>query len=369
MSNDPTIGVAWRRISRAIDSSAAWLERVPLWTYGLLLAVAMVFRSGLYFLPHTNLEEPDGLQGVPWPDALGNAWLTLLKLLDVRERLHYEVLGLLSLAAAIALIVWAAGRYQRATSKWILILILLGPMGAVLTGFGRPDVFLVVGAVLFALGGERRVGTVIVGSVLIVVGNRMQSVALAIGLLLVVVAPQFRSWWRAAFTLLAVSVAGIVSEEVLASQTGRATQSGMFMENLRSSLEGFAVTTPYAIYSLYGIGWLVVIAALIALGWRSALPVAIALIGLPLAAMATTLDGMRVGVGVSALPFLVVALWLVRQMSDSLDQTTLQRALPAFLLVALVMPALNVGGGGVPAPWTYLWFSVEFWSDVLTRSS
>lgn len=369
MSSGQAQVVAWHRVSRAVDISAGWLQRVPLWIYGLLLTVAMVFRSGMYFLPHTNLEEPDGLQGMPWSEALGNAWLTLLKLLDVRERLHYEFLGLLSFVAAVALIVWLAGRYQRDSSKWILILILLGPMGAVLTGYGRHDVFLVLGAVLFVLGGERRFATLIVGSVLIVAGNRLQSLSLALGLAVIVLAPQFRSWGKPTLVLLGTSLAGILGEEVLAAESGRTTQAGMFMGNLQNSLEYFAITAPYIVYSLYGVGWLVVVTALVMLGPRSAAPVVIALIVLPLLAMATTVDGMRVGVGVSAVPFLVLSLWFLRQVRASVDSKALTRALPVFLLIALVMPALNVGGGGVPAPWIYLWFSVEFWSDVLSRSA
>lgn len=368
MPDAHTSSVAVRRLVRAIDASAHWLQRVPLSMYGLLLTAALIFRSGVYFLPHTNLDDPDGLQTMPWSDALGNAWLALLKLLDVRERVHYELLGVLSLALAIVLIVWAASRYQRESSKWILILILLGPMGAVLTGYGRHDVSLVVGAVLFVLGGERRPATLILGSLLIVFGNRLQSLALAIGLAVIVLAPQFRSWWKPMLVLLGMSLVGNLGEEFLADQSGRATQADMFSANLSASVEYFLITAPYIMYSLYGVGWSVVIAALVMAGRRAAMLVGISLIFLPIAAMATTVDGMRVGVGVSSVPFLVVSLWVLRQVRESVDTKFLSRALPIFLVVAVIMPALNVGSGGVTAPWDYMWFSVQFWSDVLSRS-
>lgn len=353
------------RLVHVWQSFASRMDRLPLATFAVVVVFLALFRSGLRFNPSPD---PTDIPDAPWAAGLRDTWLLLLKALGVSTRLQAEILGLLLLTIAVVVIVMTAGSFKPTIAKWVVVGVFLGPMGTTLFIIGSHYTFLVVGAVVFVLGGARRPWTLIVGSLLLVAGNLMQSFATAIMLFLIALVPEFNRWRLPSIVLGIVSSSALAFEALLASRYPVATQIGDFPGLLGRSLEAFATTAPHLVYSLYGVNWIVVFIVLLGVGRLRAAWLALPLFVFPLALVASTFDGSRVAAGLTATQSLVLLVWLVEQLREKNSGRLAMLCLPAFFVVGVITPAIDAFGGGVNAPWFYLWFSANFWIDVMQES-
>jgi len=348
-----------------VDFVVTWLDSLSITSFGWIIFAVAAIRAGISFAPNFDMRQASELRDMGWDVALGNVWVVILKTFGITERVQYEALAFAILVLFVALTIGVVRRLQPRYAKFLFVLVFLGPMGTVMMGFGRHDVFLIFGAILFVAGGPRRPASLLLGAALIVAGNRMQSLVMAVAVLALAALPEFRRWAKPGALLGSFSVLAVLGEEFLADQSGRATQSSQFTGLIGQSLESFVLTAPLLIYAMFGVAWLIVAATVLSLPLLRSLVVLLALVVLPLVAMATTLDGTRVAVGVSAVPLLICTLWVFQRMSQGLREDQTPRVLALWVGVALLTPALSVGAGNVGTPWYYVWFSINFWTDVL----
>ena len=353
----------WFRCLSRFDAGANWIRNRSLTSFTLLLVALLITRAGLFFMPVTNFDTPGELAGTSWSEAASNLWLVLLKVMAVDSRLGFEAVAVCAFGLSVGVIAWLIHRNQRGVERWLLTTVLLGSLGTVLSGYGRADTFLVLGAVIFAAGSLRNPAYAITGALLIALSNKMQSVAMAVALLLLAVLPEFRRWMKPGLVLLALGGIAVGVDSLLAAETQRESQIDMFPKYLGISFENSLQNAPLLMYALFGVGWIPVVGAMLMLGKGKAVVIGVALVAMPAAVMFTTLDGMRVGVGVSAVPFIVVAMWFFREATAGMTTVVQTRALFALMLVGVLTPAMHVSSGGVSQPLSYIWFSVNFWFD------
>ena len=166
-------------------------------------------------------------------------------------------------------------------------------------------------------------------------GNPEQAVVAAIALLVLTLVPYFRSWRPRGLLLLAVSVAGFALIQAWLLVEGvRGNRIAVISKWLDVSVERRLTEGLPGVWSWLGLGWLIVIAVLIAVPGRQRWFALAALVGIPAVVTLITVDGSRV-FALCVLPALLAAALYV---SDRLSDSHRAAVLGASLLAVVIVP-------------------------------
>jgi hypothetical protein len=218
---------------------------------------------------------------------------------------------------------------------------------------GFYDQLVILGAILVAVC--RRRALIIAGALILSGANPSQAVVASLALAAVSFAPGYRQLRQKAVTSLAISILGFAVVHVWLAQVGVGGRETQVWQDIHYSLKGFATAGGLLIASWYGAAWLLVAALVVATPTaRGRFALAVGLVILPGLACLTTLDGTRVFVSVSALPFVCCA-W---EWAASRRQTSAltEKWVGALAIGTLIVPALFYRGDvlDVWLPWSWL---------------
>ena len=285
----------------------------------------------------------------PWQTMLTRSFTD-----KTREALQEPGLVLVSFAlCAICMISLASlvvRRFARSETLVAYGFIVLGPVGLVLiTEAGSLDGIFLLGAAILTLGNTDRMWLILGAVLLMVYSNPGQSVLAAISLLALTAVPIFRHLRQRALIVLTGGL-GLSLIEVMAFS---ASSQGHLLTDLAGQSLSFSfLTLPLRVLTLYGLLWALVIAFIFAMSRKTLLPALLGFVAIPICSMLFTLDGTRVGVGVSSLAFFALLTVTIPRLVSFLRECRIPTI--AALVAIAVVPMPYVYMNSIEVPWVFL---------------
>lgn len=352
-----------------VSLASSWqrrLGRLPMWGFALALICLAVIKGGFTI----NALIPEPLSNYPTPPSTFSSTSyglrTLAWLLRMDYPGSYVVLGLIITAITLGFIAWAVPRVsQPDDSRIILVLILLGPITLILlNNIGRHDVLMILGGSILGLLGRNWIWA-LVGVMIMVLGNPEQSIVATVLLLSLTSMPQLRAWRAGAGLAVGVSALASITLGLWAHSVGVESRIGFITGLLGNSIYQFFGNFPLSVYAGYGIVWVVVIwvmrQASTSLRWL----IGFALLAIPFAMTAITLDQTRVFVGLTTASIVAVLVISVPQMRQASIASGFVNPLFWVFATGLFLPAIEVWSKGyVRVP--YAWFFIEIVPQIKT---
>ena len=296
-----------------------------------------------------------------FPTILFSRWLLLARIMQIPNRLVFEIFTFLVSIAILSIVAYLIHRaLPRPASVVAFVAVALGQIGLVLTSqFGSADQLLLLGAALVILTGNRAWVLWGLGAVLLAIGNPGQAVVASLSLILLTMVSTFRLYRARAFLALAVSAVWFTLDTVLT----RANQADALDDGFMDSLYVSVVAGPLRLYGMYGALWLLVIFVLLGRSRRDIPWLTLSLILVPFAFVLSTTDGTRVGVGASSLVLLAL---LMQTTKPAVTWWRENVGFPTTLAIIalLVIPSVNLLGLDVVLPWDWIQHEVRFWIEV-----
>ena len=357
-------GVNYLAASKAgLTQFGAWLLRMPMWIFLLLVGAialakvtfvwkALYFARSAQLFPQPLDTQSNQVIGIAvYRLTGGSPWL-------------YASIAAASMLAAV-LIVWRAGLNPQASAEikrirlifalsWPLVLANLAWFGD-----GREYLpFFIALAVLVRTPWLAAVG--VLGATL----SHPEHAFLAFGLLLVLsMAPEFRSWRVRASLATAFALVVLVTASIWQFLGGAESRLSVLLELLNDSVRAFLRHGFLGAYSWWGVWWILVVAAFLAVRGKSRWIVALSALVMPAFVTALALDGTRVFAAVASAVGLAILHLFTATDSHSKFSPKEPRSpqgaplVMAFVLIALVvLPNVQVKmiGDGIPSP-GYFW--------------
>ena len=357
-------------LTARLDRLERAVERIPGYLWFVLALVLLLVKSGLYFghnFPAAALSDgskrPDG-----WSILLDPS-LAAAVALRITTRPLYEVFALALSIAVLALIAYLVYRaVPGIDGRLVFLVIAVGPIGALLfRHFGRYDTYLVLGAAIVALAYRSRWWVIGSGAVIMAVGNAGQALATSIALAALTMVPDFRAWRKSAAIALSVSLVWFGIATAIADAYSVPSQLDWLPLLAGESVGYFFSTLPLLAYSALGFTWLLVAASLLMIERRWWPWLIISMVVIPMVFMAITVDGTRVGVGVSLLPAFAVLLVVLPRLLAYVRSLGFPGPVTVIAIVAFVMPNPWIGYGELRPAWEWAIHEVHFWWLVFTR--
>jgi hypothetical protein len=333
-----------------------WLSTIPVWSYSLILTIAIVLKGGFSFFPLG----PGELANYPLPPdswgALSYGMRSVVFALGQDGELAYSIVGLLLVVLSVSLLTYFASReFQPLVARLFLALVIVGPIGLILVNrIGRNDVFMILGAVIFALCGYRLLGLAF-GLLFMILANPEQAVVAMAILLLVSMIPQLHHWRNKAFWGLMILSLVFVPLWLLAKSTGVKSRIEYLPDFLSNSFYAFAANLPLSLYAAYGAVWLI-------LGWvvlnsqnRVRIWLLIALVVIPVSVTMITVDQTRVYVSITAVTVVIVLRDYLPKLIDQLVNLRFKPILATGFLTVMFLPVIDIWGSSGHVQTPYLW--------------
>lgn len=341
-------------------------RQCSMWTLSLIFFFIALTKSGLTWSEQVSSDRLVTLQSEAWWEIIRDppTWLPIM--LQIRSRPVFEAFGFIMTILGWIALTWIIRRERIADRYTLLPLILLGvPGGMLLMGFGGDQILgLVAVTWLVARGPARRWDWLPVGLALSTV-NINQAI-LSSGLLLgLALFPTMRAWrGTSAKLFLTTLVSGLV-DRAIATSFRAPTQLDTNIADMHDALSTFVVGAPILIFSMYGVGWLVVLIYCMTLPRLEAIASACLLAVVPVLAMSLTLDGTRVGAGTAMLPYMAVLFYVLRSINQRASSAQVSLISFLVLVLCILLPVITVGRGVTIIPYSWLNFEITFWKDVL----
>lgn len=347
-------------ITARLGAFEARVIRLPYAVTALLITLLAIIKQGLTYVQMFEdrffIETPEALR---FPDVIFARSLLVTRLLGIEDRRSYQVLSVVAALAVLALTAWLLSRrLSKGPALMAFAGIALGQIGLMILGqFGREETWLMLGAALLMLSGKQTWPAWLLGSILMSLANPGQAFIAAFLVLLLATTPHFRVFLKR--TLWAVSITGTWLVVVYVQQTEN--QINAVGTYWLTGVNGFLLSGPLRLYSIYGALWLGIVALVLSAHKRSLIIYLVALIVFPFIFILLTSDGTRVGVGVSVL--MVFALLLVGAplLAAWFEQRIGPYPLVSVVLALLVLPTINIYEFNVVLPWDWLKYQVGDW--------
>ena len=369
MTSDP-VAPESRILARRLNAFGSFMSGTRFWLFSAMLMVAAVVKAGMYF-GHNFLSEalsdaelrPEGLA------LLLDVSLFVSVALGIKTRVILEIF---SLGVTISILGAACYLLRRrlgdSAARVAALLLVVGPIGAMmLRHFGRYDMYFFAGAIFLALSWRKPWPIAVVASLVMALGNPGQAVATSVSLLLLSLTLHFRPWSRVAVIGVAVGSLWLIA----ATAIGRVYEAESQLDALplyaAKSVGFFLTSLPLVVFSVYGISWILIAYLFLISRRRDWLYLTVAFLLFPFGWMALTLDGTRVGVGVSALPIVAAIASVAPQWVGWMKRINWNLTFGALILLVLLVPALEVNWGQVRIPWEWSINEIGFWWEVLRR--
>lgn len=333
-----------------LNSIDRWMLRLPIVTLSIGVLFVALLKHGIIFWKGWNDGEfppTDLIPGTTSPIIFGHT-LAIARVFRLQTVQQYQFVSVLILVLTIAvLLVLTFRRLPRNSGSLLIFIVLFGQVGVVLFGlFGRQDTLFILGAALIMLTGKSNRVLWTTGALLMAFANPAVSIFASLLLLFLAMTTRYRLWRERAIIATGIGLFWVAAESVLGAGQ---SQFGLFRQFLESSIFASGFTFPLRVFSIYGIVWILVILVLLSYSRHRFWWLAFVLVVAPVLVTLLTLDGTRVGVGVT---LLVLFALLVRDLPEACDAAQ-KRGIPLISLGAiatLVVPAINDWGGGIVAP-------------------
>ena len=232
----------------------------------------------------------------------------------------------------------------------VFSLILLGPWGtSLIAGAFALDGLFVVGATLIIFGWDAGWQLRVPGLAILIYANPGQALVGGLCLLGLSLIPLFHAFQMRAGLVSLGGLGLLVLERTFGAQ---ASQAGAFGDLLSSSVNSSLYTLPLRVLTLYGLFWVVILGLLISLPRVQVAIGFLALVMVPTIVVVSTLDGTRVGVGVTILVVLAITSALIASRPDLLAAG--KGAPPVVISLLLVTPVPVVWMGAVEVPYLFI---------------
>ena len=271
--------------------------------------------------------------------------------------LAFGVVGFVLVLFSIVFITFLASRsFEPTVARIFLALVIVGPIGMILINrIGRNDVFVILGAVIFALHG-RRFFLLLIGLMLMLLGNPEQTVVAMSILLLISMMPQLRQWRMKAFAGLAVALVVFAPLWLLARSVGVKSRIEFLQEYLSNSFYAFAANLPLSLYAAFGAVWLILGWLFIKSSMRNRVWLLLALVVVPVMVTMITVDQTRVFIGVTTAAVVVLLKEYLPELVQQVADLNFRPILAGSFIIVLFLPVIDIWGSSGHASTPYLWF-------------
>lgn len=327
------------------------LLRVPVLALGLLAGLVAFVKSGLdftqvYIWPLDSWPDP-----APVYPPLTYGFRLIAKLLGIESQTGYYVISLAVIGFVLLAIPMILARHQTAADgRWIVIVLMSGPMIWILAGgIGRTDPFIILAGVILGVLG-RSLAWSLLAATLAILGNPEQAVVMSGCLLLVTAIPALRDRAKGALTALITALVAWLGLTLWSWSLGIPSRPDYFTTLWQQSLVTFFVQIPLELYAGFGIAAMVIVWALMDQHGIRLIAAVLGAVAIPVAITALTLDQSRVLVCCSSAA--VVA--LVYSYGPSLRSrlaSVLNFPLAVTFALALALPAIELAATKVRTPW------------------
>lgn len=352
-------------VARRLTVIDARVRQLPSAMLALFIIILASIKHGFTYVQMFEdrffTETPDALR---FPGLVLSRSLLLTRMFNLESRIAYQIFSVLGSLAVLAVIAWLLlRRLPKDAAVVAFAAICLGQIGLMCIGqFGREDTWLILGAALLMLSGARSWQVWIVGACLMGLSNPGQ--ALVATLLMMVMTRNTRFKCFRVRSAIALGTTSVWMAAVYLVQEGN--QVDALDAYWLTGVNGFLVSGPLRLYSIYGILWLGVLALALASRGRELFVYLFALIAAPVTIVILTGDGTRVGVGVSSLMVLALVVKGVESLQGWFHQRIGSYALTAGVLLLFIAPSVNVYEFQVVLPWE--WMKYQFGDLVVSAT-
>lgn len=295
-----------------------WWKSLTLPVQILLAGLLLFAKSGLD-VALRNVQEAyiPASQAFPEPTgyfsaSFGQVWLT--SALGIETTTQWVALHTALIVAGLAWTVYLVHRMDPASTYLSLpILVSATAVGGMLVSIGMYDVFTIVGGLTLVLA--RSNWLALIGALVMASGNPEQAILASAALLVLTLLERFRQSRKRAVIGLLVSLASWLA--VLAwfhSYGSGSGRLGLLIVNLAGSLGNFISGPESAIWLWFGAGWLIVVVSLLLVRGREIPALVASLLVIPGMASILTTDGWRVFAPIVLPSYVIVGIWLGRDM-------------------------------------------------------
>ena len=347
-------------IDRRLAIFETRMARLPWAASALLLLCLALAKQGLTYVQMFEdryfTETPAALE---LPHLLLSRSLLVTRIFHIETRLSYAFFSFVLCALTLLTIAWLLRRrLPKMPALTAFAAIALGQIGLMTFGqFGRADTWFILGAALLMLSGNNSWPVWVVGSLIMSLANPGQSLMAVLLFCPLLFTLRFRIFRPRIFTAAAIATLWMVI--VLTQQTGNQVTS--FGAYWSTGVNGFLISGPLRIYSIYGILWLGVIGLLLSARGRLLAIYLASLVVAPIAIVIVTGDGTRVGVGVSLLSLLALIIVGAPVVNSWFQQRLGPYHFTGLLLLLVVAPTLNLYEFDAVMPWEWVKFSLGDW--------
>ena len=355
-----------RRIS-AFGSSMSGLHFL---LFSVVLISVAAVKAGMYFGHNFRSEalsdssfRPEGLA------LLLDVSLAVGVALGIKTRVLFEIFSLgLTLLILGAMCYLLRSRLGDRPARVAALFLVVGPIGAMMfRHFGRYDMFFFIGVIFLVFSWRKPWPIAVIASLIMAVGNPGQAVATSISLLVLTASVRFRPWRRISVIGVVVSAVWLIAATAIGNAYGAESQLGALPLYATKSLGFFLTSLPLAAFSVYGISWILVAYLFLSSRRRDWLYLSVSFLLFPFGWMALTLDGTRVGVGVSALPVIAATASIAPQWVRWMKRVDWNLTFGVLILLVVLVPVFEVSWGEVRIPWEWSINELAFWWEVLRR--
>jgi len=317
-----------------------WL-RLSIKIQVLLLVVLLLVKNGLD-IELRNIQEAYLPGSLLFPDPAGYYSASFGQVLFANAFQLTNTTMWIAAHIALTLIVigmalWLINRnFSADRSFMLLILAATTSMATVMISIGKYDIFTFAGGLLLILA--RSNWAVVLGALLLASGNPEQAILASLSLLVLSRSDVFGKYRTRSVIALSVSILAWISVQIWFWSAGLSTgRLALVSEYLGESLSNLLTAPLQEIWSWLGVGWVIVLAALILMKGKERIILAVALIAIPAAATVITADGARV-FGAIVLPsFLALGIWLVTTKIQVSRYS--KQAVGLFLILLILLPS------------------------------
>jgi hypothetical protein len=242
-------------------------------------------------------------------------------------------------------------RFQKRDALVIFGIIVIGQLGLMMTNqFGREDMFLIFGSFVVVFARRKSWLVWSLGSALMVLSNSGQALFAAVSLGLLSIYGPFSQFRVRTATLFGMAALWLVLEQIFAPGN---TQVDLFSVLLRDSLNASLYTVTLRVASIFGAAWILVLLFLMSARGLLLVIAIFTFVIMPVTMTLVTLDGTRVGVGMTALILMALLRVGIPPALKGLQEANVP-VVTLTLVAFLVFPTINVFFYSIEVPWTWL---------------
>jgi len=333
-----------------------WVTRIPLWLYSLFLVVACLAKTGFTFMPLGGEELVD----FPAPpnnwSAMSYGMRTAVFLSGNDGDIAFGAIGSVFVLLSLAFLTIAASSAMDPLSgRLFLAFVIVGPIGMVLLNhIGRNDVFVILGATMIAIYGQK-IYMLVFGLVIMILGNPEQTLVAFFCLMILSNIPMLRQWRRVAAAGFMVALAIFIPLTLYVRSTGVKGRVEFLPELLSASFYPFAANLPLTLYASFGATWLIIGWILLHISFKGQILITIGLLAIPLLVTMITVDQTRVTVGVTTLSIMVIIREFMPRIVTQLKSLNFGPILGAGVVLVLFLPVIEIWGTSGHTRTPYLW--------------